>query len=516
MRLDRRRLVGGIAGGVAALAVPWSRAGIADETEPAYPPVTNLAELDALAAMLAEKPFEPPPLVAERFLNLDYDRYWRIAIRPEARLWADAGSFLTVGLVHAGFLFRHPVAMFEIADGTARAIPFSAGRFTYDVPPPSAEEAAQLGYAGFKLFHALSPDRDLAVFQGSSYFRAVGRELQYGLSARGLAIDTSRFGEEEFPMFRAHWLQRPAAESSALTVLSLLDSASTTGAYRFVIRPGATTVMDVEAIIHPRTALGGVGVAPITSMYFHGENDYRQRDDFRPEVHDSDGLAMLTGHGEWLWRPLVNPAAPRVATFQDENPRGFGLLQRDDRFDHYQDIGARYDRRPHLWVEPVGDWGRGALELVELTAEDEGLDNVVAYWRPEAAPQPGAPMRVAYRLHWGRQMPDRLPAPARTMATRIGRAPPMEAQGARRIVVDFTGGDLPMLAPDAGIEPVVSASAGRIEGVVGRFVPQSGVWQATFDLIPEGAAPIDLRLFLRRSGVALTETWTLRWHPDDL
>lgn len=517
MLLDRRRIVGSMVGGAVALALPWARAAADDAPDGGYPPVTDLAGLDALAARLAEKPFERPRQVAERFLKLDYDGFWRIAIRPEQRLWAGGDSFLTAGLTHAGYLFRHPVEIFEIADGTARPVPFSPERFAYDLPPPTAEEAAQLGYAGFKLFHALNPDHDLVVFQGSSYFRAVGRDLQYGLSARGLSIDTSRFGEEEFPMFRAFWLERPAPGSSTLTALALLDSASTTGAYRFVIRPGATTEMDVEAIIHPRTALDGIGIAPATSMYMHGENDYRERDDFRPEVHDSDGLSILTGHGEWLWRPVLNPAAPRVAAFQDETPRGFGLLQRDSRFDHYQDAFAAYDRRPNLWVEPIGDWGRGAVELVELPAGHEGLDNIVAYWRPQAAPQPGAPMRVAYRLHWGREMPGRLPGPARTSATRVGGAHgSTDGKGDRRFVVDFAGGDLGMLDPEAAVEPVVTASAGRIGTVIGRYIPQSRVWQATFDLLPDGAAPINLRLFLRRSGVALTETWTLRWHPDDM
>lgn len=521
MLIDRRNL---LALGVSSLVALFPPRNVRAETGglgERMGRVESFESLQALARDVARTPFEPPSRVPKRFIELGHDQYQAIGLAEGGTIWSASDLPFRVAPVHAGWLFPHPIDLFEIGAAGTRRLSFDATRFTYpdSMTPPDPGEGDQLGYAGFRVFDRFDVERDVAAFLGASYFRAVGKEMQYGLSARGLALDTARLGEEELPFFRAFWLERPAPDSGSLTVLALLDSAGTTGAYRFVLETGRSTVIDVSASIFPRTELPGIGLAPIASMYLHGENDYRRRDDVRPEVHDSDGLVMRTGAGEWIWRPLRNPAEPRISTFSDATPRGFGLQQRDRSFAHYLDDGVYYDRRPNLWIEPVGDWGRGRVELVELPAEDEMTDNIAVYWRPEVPPQPEQPLSIGYRMYWGTDMPDRLPAPARVMATWTGvGGVPGEGRNPRirRFVVDFSGGDLGRLDDGSAVEAVITVSKGEVRRIAARPVEELGGWRMTFDLDPQGEAPIDLRAYLRFRGGALTETWLYTWHPDDV
>jgi glucans biosynthesis protein len=344
---------------------------------------------------------------------------------------------------------------------------------------------------------------------------------QYGISARGLAIDTGLEKGEEFPRFTEFWLLRPAKNSPSLTVYALMDSPSAAGAYRFEIRPGATLIMDVDAVLYPRKAVERIGIAPLTSMYQHGENDRRMANDWRPEIHDSDGLSLLTGNGEWIWRPLMNPSVIRVNSYFDGNPRGFGLLQRDRNFDHYQDDSVFYERRPSLWVEPKygsgQGWGKGAVQLVELPAPDETFDNIVCFWNPADKPQPGQELLFSYRLYWGAQMPH-APALAQVVATRTGLGGIVgqtRNHFSWRFAVDFTGGELALIPKQTKVEPVISASRGEIQIASARPQAEVNGYRAMFDLKPtdESAEPIDLRLYLRLGGQPLTETWLYQWTP---
>jgi periplasmic glucans biosynthesis protein len=282
--------------------------------------------------------------------------------------------------------------------------------------------------------------------------------------------------------------------------------------------PAATLVMEVDAALYPRRDIARLGVAPLTSMFQYGENDRREAHDWRPEIHDSDGLAMWTGSGEWIWRPLVNPASLRFNAFVDHTPRGFGLLQRDRHFDHYQDDGAFYDRRPSLWVEPKSDWGKGSIHLVEIPTLDETADNIVAFWNPADTPQPGQELLFGYRLHWGARLPAR-PALAQVVATRTGLGGIVGQKRqyfSWRFVVDFAGGQLPMLGKDVTVEPVITASRGEIEIVSARPLHAVQGYRAMFDLKPtdDSPTPVDLRLYLRANGQPLTETWLYQWTPD--
>jgi len=466
------------------------------------------------ARRLGTAEYRPPPPIPRQIVELPLERYRQIRFRPDHALWRDQDLAFQLRFFHVGRRYAQPVSVHEVIDGRAHPVRFSSGMFDYgqnqfDPPLPDFP-----GFAGFRIHYRTDFERDMAAFLGASYFRAVGWQMQYGISARGLGIDTVFPGREEFPLFTAFWIERPARDQTDLTVHALLDSPSVAGAYRFIIRPGRTTVMDVEASLFPRKKVRQLGLAPLTSMYHHGENDRRSADDFRPEVHDSDGLAMVRGNGEHLWRPLANPADFRVTTFLDENPMAFGLLQRDRNFRSYQDDRVYYERRPNLWVEPQGQWGVGAVGLVEIPTDNEDFDNIVAFWSPAESPGPGRELSLAYRLSWGSEIPDSRSPMGRVVATRLGRGLHRQKDSnAHQFVVDFAGGPLDLLTKDAAVEPVVTASRGRIEGATAYLVGELPAWRASFDLRPDGGDSIELRCFLRLKTDALSETWTYLWAP---
>lgn len=466
---------------------------------------------------LARSGYEPPPKVSPPALaKIGYDEYQDIRFRRDHALWRGYDLQFQIDFFHRGYFFTDPVRIFEVADGQARPLRIMRSMFDYGdntFNPPLPED---VGAAGFRLHYHTDFTRDMASFLGASYFRAVGGEMQFGISARGIAIDTALPSGEEFPAFRAFWLERPGRDESALTVHALLDGPSLTGAYRFVFRPGHITRMSVEASLFPRKTIRRIGIAPLTSMYQHGENDHRMYNDFRPEVHDSDGLAILRGNGERIWRPLLNPPEVQVNAYADENPRGFGALQRDRDFANYQDDGIYYNRRPNLWVEPQGEWGRGVIYLIEIPANEEIFDNIVAFWTPEEAPQAGREIRLAYNLSWGRGVPDLYSPVGRVIATRsgIGGVPGQEkGRDTRKFVIDFRGGPLELLGKNAEVETVISASRGRIVKAAARPIHELGGWRTNFDLKWEGKEPVDLRCYLRLGTSALTETWSYQWTP---
>jgi glucans biosynthesis protein len=483
------------------------------------PQAFDYAWLKGQARALANSTYQPSVRhLPEAVQALDWDQHQAIRYRADRALWALEHRRFRVKFFHLGLYYQRPVRMYEVVEGQAQELAYDPALFDYgtsglqDVPLPEA-----LGFAGLRVNFHTNWEHDVAVFLGASYFRAVGGELQYGLSARGLAIDTGMERPEEFPMFTAFWLELPAPEAGTLTVYALLDSPSMAGAYRFTIVPAATLVMEVNAALYPRQAVERLGIAPLTSMFQYGENDRRMANDWRPEIHDSDGLAMWSGSGEWLWRPLVNPAQLRFNAYLDENPRGFGLLQRDHNFDHYQDDGALYHRRPSLWVEPLSSWGKGSVQLVEIPTVDETFDNIVAFWNPTDKPQPGQELLFSYRLHWGAQMPRRPPL-AQVVATRTGLGG-VVGQKRRyfswRFVVEFAGGDLGLLGKNTRVEPVITASRGQVEIPSARPLEAVRGYRAIFDLRPtdDSVAPVNLRLYLHANGQALTETWLYQWIP---
>jgi glucans biosynthesis protein len=466
------------------------------------------------ARELAAKPYVAPSAnsVPEWLRKLNYDEARLIEFDRNRNLWRRDGLPFQVQFFHPGNLYNTVVHLHEIRGGRVEPIEFRRDYFNYhqlkvgELPPT-------LGFAGFRLVYPLNhPDDELGAFLGASYFRFLCQTARYGISARGLALNSGEPTPEEFPIFTEFWIERPAPKAKGITIYALLDSESVTGAYRFIIVPGADTVMQIRAALFPRKNVAVFGVAPLTSMFWQGENSEQPNRDFRPEVHDSDGLLMSAGTGEWIWRPLVNPAAVSRSSFVDENPKGFGLLQRDRNFEHYQDIEAAYHLRPSAWVEPIGKWGKGSVRLVELPTKGEFADNIVAFWVPEKPPAPGETLEIEYRLHW---FIDQIRPPAGyAIATRHGRGLAHESN-LERFVLDFQGPGLNRLGTDAKIEHVVSVGdSAKLTYSSLEKNPFNGSWRVAFAIKPDGSGrPVELRCFLRQAPHALTETWSYLWQP---
>ncbi len=467
------------------------------------------------ARRLAGAPFRPTPRRARNILQaINFDAHQRIRFRKEKALWADAPGRFPVQMFHLGRYFQEPVALHVVENGIARRIVYSSDFFSIPRDHPAVQLPRDVGFAGFRVMDA-GGDRDWLSFLGASYFRSPGALDQYGLSARGMAIGTGKPEAEEFPRFTAFWLEQPADGAEVFFIYALLEGPSVAGAYRFACAKGVGVVMDVTATLYARADIAKMGVAPLTSMFWYSEANRQQGSDWRPEIHDSDGLALWTGAGERIWRPLNNPPRVQTSTFLDSDPRGFGLLQRDRFFHNYEDDGVFYNRRPSLWVEPLSAWGTGRVELVEIPTDDEIYDNIVAYWAPAEPVRRGSAHDYEYRLHWLADEP--YPARgARVVATRIGRggiAGRPRPAGVRKFMIDFAGGDLDRLGRNDGVRPVVSAARGRIDNAYALPIVGAPAWRVGFDLDVAGSEAVDLRCFLERAGASLSETWLFQYVP---
>jgi glucans biosynthesis protein len=448
--------------------------------------------------------------------KMTYDQWRDIRFRPDRSLWRKEELPFQVQLFHPGLYFDRTVRVHVVDSAGVHPLPFRPELFDYGKNDFASRIPRDIGYAGVRIHYPMrGPEYydELAVFLGASYFRALGRDNVYGLSARGLAIDTVEPAGEEFPRFIEFWLVRPEPAATELVLYALLDSPSASGAYRFEITPGVQTTIDIDARLFPRRDGHKLGLAPLTSMFFFGENTTRAFDDFRPEVHDSDGLLLHFDTGEWLWRPLDNPTRINAAGFRMQNPRGFGLVQRDRDFANYQDIETRSERRPSAWVAPRGDWGDGRVELVEIPTTSEKLDNVVAFWVPAKPPKPGESLAYAYTLSWYADDPGRPPG-ARAVATRRDRGTVDTPRDGYRYVIDFEGATLRALDDDQAPRAVVSAGNGaRLYDEHVYKNPVTGGWRLSFQIKPKNDQPVELRAYLERQGDVLTETWSSVWLP---
>ena len=479
------------------------------------------------AKQLSQAPYDPSQIeVPQALRDLNYDAWRDIHYRPERALWNDEKLPFQLQFFHPGMYYDRPVDINIVTKGVAERLAFDPTMFDYGSNHPLPEQIPpQFGFAGFRVHGPINtPDYfdEIAVFLGASYFRAVAKDQIYGMSARGLAVDTALPDGEEFPYFKEFWIEKPTRRSTSLTVHALLDSQSLTGAYTFVIEGGRTTTMDVTATLFLRVPVTKIGIAPLTSMFLFGENtDERKVRDYRPEVHDSDGLLIKNESGEWLWRPLDNPEALDINAFQADNVRGFGFIQRDREFEHYQDLDNRFERRPGLWVEPVGDWGLGHVELINIPSDQEIHDNIVAFWSPRDPLPVGVPQTYEYRLLWYNGVFSHPPL-GYVLSTRTGEA----EGGGQRYVIDFRSKALGLLPSPSKVEGVVSCGKG---GVISdqrvQKNPQTGGWRLSFvvrpdqspsaleKVLPKRRPPVDLRAYLKLNDTTLTETWNYAYRP---
>lgn len=462
-----------------------------------------------LARQLARRSFMPVASdLPSDLRNLTFEQYQAIHLHKKERIWSGEGRGFAVEPLHRGFVYQNPVTIYLIEDGTIRRVAYDPQRFDFGGLP--APTQADLDFSGFKLtFQGRDEEepREIASFQGASFFRGLAKGQVQGLMARGLTLRPADARGEEFPIFRAFWIERPAAVSDEIQAHALLDSDSVCGAFRFTIRPREETIIDVEATFFTRTALDHVGYAGMAGMYLLGPASHRMDDDVRPAVHDANGLQLHTGQDEWIWRPLTNPETLQISVFVDQNPKGFGLLQRNRDYAAFQDDDKAFERRPSLWIEPIGDWSRGAVQLLEIPSTNETNANILCYWRPSVQIPANSQTSFAFRQYWAWVSPDRPPF-ATVLATRTGRG---SAERRRRFLVDFVSPRFTDQTAIAAIGAVVSAAKGTISDT--RSTPHFDrrVLRVSFELDPGGEALCELRAALTEGGKPASETWLYRW-----
>lgn len=477
--------------------------------------------LKALARKRAGEAYTPPQKPAPQIVDrIDYDAWGKVTFDPDHALFADGPGPFPVTFFHLGKFFPKSIEMNVVEGNESRTIVYDPAYFKMPADSIAHRLPEGVGFAGFRVQEPRGGSldwkrNDWVAFLGASYFRAIGELFQYGLSARGIALDTAVADRtEEFPDFTRIWIG--PEERDTITVHALMEGPAIVGAYKFQMTRAKGVVMDIETSLHLRRDISRFGIAPLTSMYWFSETRKPTAVDWRPEVHDSDGLSMWTGTGERVWRPLNNPQRTTASSFADDNPRGFGLMQRDRAFDNYGD-GVFYDRRPSLWVEPVGSWGKGAVQLIEITTDDEIHDNIVAMWVPDAPARAGSSYDLHYRLHWLADEP--FPGPlARCLATRLGNGGQPgqpRPKGVRKFMLEFKGAPLETLPFGTRPEPVLWASRGSFSYVFTEPVPNGvpGHWRAQFDLTVDGEEPVEMRCFLRNGETVLSETWLYQYHP---
>jgi glucans biosynthesis protein len=462
-----------------------------------------------IARQLARRPFAPASTdLPEVFANLNYEHY--AAIKPLAtrHIWADARG-ISVEPLHRGFVFTNPVGLFLVEDGLVHRVAYERSHFDYgrlNVPP----QLPDIGFSGFRLHSTFGNGQpvEFAAVQGATFFRAVARGQNYGVVSRALTLKPADTKGEEFPFFRAFWLERPAPGTNVITIHGIIDSESTAGAVRMTFRPGEMTIADVETTLFPRVNLEHVGLGGMGSTYLFGANDRRNVDDTRPAVHESSGLQMLNGRGEWLWRPLHNPETLQISAFVDQSPRGFGLVQRERSYENFQDDDQHYERRPSLWIEPLGDWGQGSVQLLEIPSDAEINDNVLAYWRPKVPMASGSELSIAYRQYWCWLPPERPPL-ATVVSTRVGRG---SAARRRRFAVDFAG-DMLSDNPPPDLKPALTVAPGTVQHLRVWSYPERRTVRVAFELDPGNENACEMRLILETGGKPISETWLYRWTP---
>ncbi|HNX34968.1 MAG TPA: glucan biosynthesis protein G [Kiritimatiellia bacterium] len=484
---------------------------------------SGFEQVKTRAAQLASTPYKDWSRdLSKSMPKLTYDQYRDIRFNPRKAVWRYDHIPFQMHLFHPGWIQNDQVDVSVVNDGKVSAVRYDRDLFDFGTNEVGKIDADNMRFSGIRFHYPLNRPEyldELAVFQGATYFRVLAKNLVYGLSARAVAVNCGGPGPEEFPRFREFWVCRPEPKEEHVRIYGLFDSPSLTGAGEFVIRPGAVTVMENRVAIYARTNIAHLGIAPLTSMYWYGKNSAQRFSDFRPEVHDSDGLLMNNGAGEWLWRPLTNEGKFRLCSFADRQPKGFGLLQRDRAFATYEDLEAHYQDRPSAWVTPKGVWGEGAVRLLELPAADEFGDNIVAFWEPKRPLSAGQSAEYAYELRWFHDDPA-LPQLGRSVATRVadlpdyGRKDKSDKTVTRKFVLDFAWPSVAADAEKGKLNAAVSVQGATLSRPVEQYNPYDRTWRVFFSVtVPAAGQTAELRAFVKRDNQPVTETWIYLWNP---
>jgi glucans biosynthesis protein len=475
---------------------------------PASAPFTRDVVVE-LAGALAKRPYAAPANdLREPFANLSYEQYVGVRTKPDAAVWSGENRGFSIEPLHRGFIFTTAVELYVVEDQIARRIAYDPSKFDYGAIK-IGDKVPDVGFSGFRVLHPRDgePERELALFQGASFYRAATHGQNFGVTARGLSIRTADPRGEEFPAFRTFWIEKPTLADNALVIHALLDAASATGAYRFTLRPGEATIIDTELTLFPRAAIDHIGLAGAAVASLFTPLDHKRTDDVRTAVAEANGLQMLTGKDEWLWRPVSNRDTLQISAFVDANPKGFGFLLRERDINAYQDDDQHWERRPSLWIEPIGEWGEGSVQLVEIPSESEVNQNIVAYWRPKQPLAVGAEASFAYRQFWCWSPPASPPLAIATLA-RGGRSPSPKL---RRFIVVFSGDILGDAQKTAGLRAALTTSPGSATNIRTFCNPQNKTCRVVFDVDPAGETFCELRLVLQSGDEPISETWLYRW-----
>lgn len=532
--IDRRRLLGGVAAGAALALLPGRvEAQAAPPALPAAGSPFSDATVPDLARALGNRPFVAQTAndVPDALKNLPREAYEAIRIRPEALIWGGEPHGFAVEPLPRGFYFTDRVALFLVEDGVVRPVVYDRTHYDAGTEAGAAalpESGREPGFSGLRIRARFGErHQDFAVFQGACFYRLVGQGQEFGVDGRALMLRPADPRGEEFPRWRALFVERPKTPDGPLVIHALLDSDSLAAALRLELRPGETSTAAITATLVTRKAVDHLGLSGMQAPFLFGPHDRRGADDARAAVYAAGGLQIRNGGGEAIWRPVRNPETLQISGFLDNRPQGFGLTQRDRSFTTFEDDGRHWERCPSLWVEPgeatgaaeagaEGLWGEGAVTLLEIPSDSEVNENVIAYWRPKAALPAGQEVRLAYRQNWGREPASASPqgSPlARVTSTRSGRG---TANPRRLFLVDFTGDGLftaeGALVP---VETVLIAGPGRIVEGATRWIahPETRTVRVAFELDPGSERACELRLALKTEGRQITETWLYRWTP---
>lgn len=463
-----------------------------------------------LAQQLSLKPFKEAKKAPQALSDLDYATYSQINYQEDAAIWGGTPTKFSVQLFAPGFLYKNLVDIDVIENG--KSIPIALTDTSFSVPNDAIDKLlTQVGqYAGVRLHYPINDDEakdEFIMFQGASYFRTLSKGQIYGLSNRGLALNVAQPKGEEYPMFKRFWVERPSKYQTAIVVHALLDSQSVTGAYRFGIYPGAPTYIEVNATLFPRTDILHAGLAPLTSMFLYGGLDAADKQDYRPAVHNSEGLQIDRGNGERLWRPLNNPQKLQLSAFGDEDIKGFGLIQRHRNFSYYQDLDANYDKRPSAWIEPLNDWGKGQVVLIEIPSNAETNDNIVAYWEPQGGLKKDQAYTFSYRISSPNDSPQ-----AESKARIVRHVQGTKPKEGKQVVIDYSN-----VKPQDIENIVIDASISKGNIINRRIIANPDIKGARVFLTfnPDGANVAELRVQLRKADKPVAATWLYRWNSDD-